>query len=56
MVEEFVTTVQNRKTSPLEKHKLIWKKAKDGYFSVRSNFDSMEGGRTVSFPKMMVWN
>ena len=34
----------------------MWKKAKNGLFSVNSSFDTLKGGRTVSFPKRMIWN
>ena len=34
----------------------MWKKAKNGLFSVNSSFDTLKGGRTVSFPNRMIWN
>ena len=32
MVEEFIVAVQNREINPLEKDKLVWKKAKNDFF------------------------
>ena len=55
MMKEFIGTVQNRKISPLEKDRLVWRKAKDVSFSVKLFFDFLEGGRTIHFMKRMIW-
>ena len=45
MVEEFIAAVQNRKINEIDK--LVWTKEKNGIFSVRSSFESLEEGTTV---------
>ena len=56
MVKEFIGTVQNRKISPFEKDRLVWRKVKDDSLSVKSCFDFLEGGRAFPFPKRMIWS
>ena len=36
---------------------MVWKAAKDGSYTVKSNMDMLEGGRgAVYFPKRLGWN
>ena len=56
MVQDFITTVQNKKIAPTVEDKLVWKRSTNGTFSVKSCFNLLEGESCFSTPSKLFWN
>ena len=54
VVQRFISTVSSKRIDPQFKDRLLSKEAKDGTFTVESNFDLLEGERQQSVPIMML--
>ena len=52
----FIGLIKNKKVRPLVDDRMVWVKAKDGLFSVKSLLDVLEGASAVPFPKKLIWN
>ena len=50
MVQNFITTIQNKKIAPSVEDKLVWKRSTNGTFSVKSCFELLEGESCFSTP------
>ena len=55
-MSSFFSTIQDKKVYLKEKDRLVWKRSKDGCFSVKSFYGVSEGLRVGSFPRKMIWN
>ena len=56
MVQEFISTIQNKRILSLVKDNLVWKRSSGGLFTVRSYFDILEGDSNTFAPTKMLWN
>ena len=48
--------VQGKKVSAKVEDRVIWKKTKSGFFTVKSLYSAEEQGSTVRFPRKIIWS
>ena len=58
MVDGFIGLIKNKKVHPFVEDRMVWTKAKDGLFSVKSLLDVLEGAtvQVQSLPRKLIWN
>ena len=54
-VQNFINLI-SRKKNQLERDKLLWKRNKNGIFSIKANFKLLEGWNLKSVPLKVLWN
>ncbi|RVX20823.1 Protein HUA2-like 3 [Vitis vinifera] len=55
-VERFLVTLQGKKVVTNMEDRVQWEEAKDGLFSVKSFYSTLEGSRVVPFPYSIIWS
>ena len=56
MVERFLFSLQGKRVVTNMEDRIRWKVAKDGNFSIKSFYSSMEGSSIVLFPNNIIWS
>ena len=49
-------TIQGKRVSAEVEDRVIWKKTKSGFFSIKSLYSVVELGSTVRFPRKIIWS
>ena len=55
-VGRFLVTLQGKKVVTNMEDRVQWEEAKDGLFSVKSFYSTLEGSRVVPFPYSIIWS
>ena len=56
MVERLLMTIQGKRVSAEVEDRVIWKKTKSGFFTVKSLYSAEELGSTVRFSRKLIWS
>ena len=56
IVERFLVTLQGKKVVTNMEDRVQWEEAKDGLFSVKSFYSTLEGSSAVPFPYSIIWS
>ena len=54
-VQHFICKISPKRINPSVGDRLLWKGTKDGYFTIKSSFDWLEGGRQQMVPVHKSW-
>ena len=55
-VQCFICKISSKRINPLVGDKLFWKGTKDGYFTIKTSFDLLEGGHQLMVSVNLLWN
>ena len=56
LVEWLLMTIQGKRVSAEVEDRVIWKKTKSGFFTVKSLYSAEEPGSMVRFPRKIIWS
>ena len=56
MVEGFLVTLQRKRVITDLEDRVLWKKTKDGKFSIKSLYGALELRIVVPFPRSIIWS
>ncbi|RVX02525.1 hypothetical protein CK203_031095 [Vitis vinifera] len=56
LVERLLLTIQGIRVSAEMEDRVIWKKTKSGFFTVKSLYSAEELGSTVQFSRKLIWS
>ena len=55
LVEQLLMTIQGKRVTAELEDKVVWKKTKNGIFTIKSLYSAVEPGNTVRFPRNIIW-
>ena len=55
-MEWLLMTIQGKRVSTELEDRVLWKKTKNGIFSVKALFSAVEPGNAVWFPRNIIWS
>ena len=55
LVEQLLMTIQGKRVTAELEEKVVWKKTKNGIFTIKSLYSAVEPGNTVRFPRNIIW-
>ena len=55
-MDQLLMTIQGKRVSAEVEDRVIWKKTKSGFFSIKSLYNVVELRSTVQFPRKIIWS